>query len=77
MMSRLPFLTVVAVVVFALTWSPMLFADDKVHEATVVKAGNAEITLTMKGDDKQHTHDVAKDAEITPYDKTLKLEEMK
>ena len=55
----------------------LLSADDKVHEATVVKAGDAKITLTMKGDDKQHTHDVAKDAEITLDGKAVKLEALK
>ena len=77
MTSRIPFLAVVAVALVALGWPPLLSADDKVHEATVVKAGNGKITLTMKGDDKQHTHDVAKDAKITLDDKTVKLEELK
>ena len=55
----------------------LLAAEDKVHEATVVKAGDGKITLTMKGDDKQHTHDVAKDAKITLNDAKAKLDELK
>ena len=52
-------------------------ADENVHEATVVKAGDGKITLAFKGDDKKHTHDVAKDAKITLDDKKAKLEELK
>ena len=77
MMSRIPFLAAVAVALVALAGPPLLAADDKVHEATVVKAGDGKITLTFKGDDKKHTHDVAKDAKITLDDKKAKLEELK
>ena len=77
MMSRIPCLPVVSVALVALAWPPLLSADDKVHEARVVKAGDGKITLTMKGDVKQHIHDVAKDAEITLDDTTVKLEELK
>ncbi|MCE9562399.1 MAG: hypothetical protein K8U57_10130 [Planctomycetes bacterium] len=52
-------------------------ADDKVHEATVVKAGDGKITLTFKGDEKKHEHDVAKDAKITLEGKVAKLEDLK
>ena len=52
-------------------------ADDKVHEATVVKAGDGKITLTFKGDEKKHEHDVAKDAKITLDGKDAKLEDLK
>ncbi len=52
-------------------------ADDKVHEATVVKAGDGKITLTFKGDEKKHTHDVADDAKITLDGKKAKLEALK
>ena len=52
-------------------------ADDKVHEATVVKAGDGKITLTFKGDEKKHEHDVAKDAKITLDDKEVKLDKLK
>ena len=52
-------------------------ADDKVHEATVVKAGDGKITLTFKGDEKKHEHDVAKDAKIILDGKDTKLETLK
>lgn len=65
MMSRNSFLAATAVALVALAGPPLLAADDKVHEVTVVKAGDGKITMTMKGDEKKHTHDVAKDAEIT------------
>lgn len=51
--------------------------DDKPMAATVVKAGDGKITLTFKGDDKKHTHDVAKDAAITLDGKKAKLEDLK
>ena len=50
---------------------------DKVHEGTVVKAGDGKLTMTMKGEDKPHTHDVAKDAKITVDDKPAKLDDLK
>ena len=77
MMSRISFLTGVAVALIALAGQPLLAQDEKVHEATVVKAGEGKITLTFKGDDSKHTHDVAKDAKITLDDKEVKLEELK
>ncbi len=77
MLSRIPSLMIVALALVALAGLPLLAADDKVHEATVVKAGDGKITLTFKGDDQKHTHDVAKDAKITLDDKKAKLEELK
>ncbi len=77
MLYRIPFLVAVAVALVALAGLPLLAQDDKVHEATVVKAGDGKITLTLKGDDQKHTHDVAKDAKITLDDKKAKLEELK
>ena len=77
MMSRIAFLAAVAVALVALAGLPLLAQDDKVHEVTVVKAGDGMITLTMKGDDQKHTHEVAKDAKITLDDKAAKLEELK
>jgi len=76
-MSRISFLRTVAASLFALSVLPLLAADEKAKEATVVKAGDGKITLTFKGDEKKHTHDVAKDAEISLDDKTVKLEELK
>jgi hypothetical protein len=78
MLSRIPSLVVVvAVSLVALAVMPLRAADDKVHEATVVKAGDGKITLTFKGDDQKHTHDVAKDAQITLDGKKAKLEALK
>ena len=77
MMFRIPFLAAVAVALVALAGLSVRAADDKVHEVTVVKAGDGKITLTLKGDDQKHTHDVAKDAKITLDDKKAKLDELK
>lgn len=77
MMSRIPFLAAVPLALVALAGLPLLAQDEKAHEATVVKAGDGKITLTLKGDDKKHTHDVAKNAKITLDDKKAKLEELK
>jgi hypothetical protein len=77
MLSRILSLAVVAVALVALAGLPLRAADDKLHEATVVKAGDGKITLTFQGDDQKHTHDVAKDAKITLDDKKAKLEELK
>jgi hypothetical protein len=77
MMSRISFLATVAASLFALSVLPLLAAEEKAKEATVVKAGDGKITLTFKGDETKHTHDVAKDAEITLDDKKAKLEELK
>ncbi len=77
MMSRISFLKTVAASLFALSVLPLLAADDKAKEATIVKAGDGKITLTFKGDEKKHTHDVAKDAKITLDDKAAKLDELK
>lgn len=77
MMSRILSLAVAAVALVALSGLPLLAADDKAHEVTVVKAGDGKITLTLKGDDQKHTHDVARDAKITLDDKKAKLEDLK
>jgi hypothetical protein len=67
----------VAVALVALAGLSLRAAEEKVHEATVVKAGDGKITLTFKGDEKKHTHDVAKDAKITLDDKKVELGELK
>lgn len=77
MMSRISFLRVVAVALVAMAGLSLRAEDDKPQEATVVKAGDGKITLTFKGNDKQHTHEVAKDAKITLDDKEVKLDELK
>jgi hypothetical protein len=77
MLSRIRCLAVGAVALVALAGTLLRAADAKAHEATVVKAGDGEITLTFKGDGQKHTHDVAKDATITLDGKKAKLEELK
>ena len=79
MLSRILSLAVVAVALVALAGLPLRAADDKVHEAHVVKVNAAEgnITLHFKGADKPHTHDVAKDAKVTLDGKKAKLEDLK
>ena len=69
MLSRILSLAVVAVALVA--------ADDKVHEAHVVKVADGKITLHFKGADKPHTHHVAKDAKVTLDGKKAKLEDLK
>lgn len=61
----------------ALFVSQPVFADDKAHEGKVVKVGDGKLTMTFKGDEKKHTHDVAKDAKITLDDKPAKLADLK
>ena len=77
MVYRIPFLVVVVVALVALGGPPARAEEDKVHDATVVKAGDGKITLTFKGDEKKHTHDVAKDAKITLDGKEAKLDALK
>ena len=77
MMSRISFLAVLAVALVALAGPSLCAAEEKAQEATVVKAGDGKITLTFKGVEGKHNHDVAKDAKITLDDKKAKLEELK
>lgn len=77
MMSRIQFLAVTVVALVALAAPLTLAAEVKVHEVTVVKAGDGKITLTFKGDDKKHDHDVAKDAEVTLDGKKAALGDLK
>lgn len=55
------------------SWS----GDDKPHHGTVVKVADGKLTMTFKGDKKQHTHEVAKDAKITVDEKNAKLDDLK
>ena len=77
MRMRVPALFILAVVLILAAGPSLRAADDNVHEATVVKAGDGKITLTFKGDEKKHAHDVAKDAKITLDGKDAKLEDLK
>lgn len=76
MLTRIPCLLVVGL---TLAWSPNAFvaAQEKAQDATVVKVAKGKLTLTFKGDDQKHTHDVARDAKITLDDKVAKLEALK
>jgi len=77
MLYRIPFLAIVILALVALVAPSPLTADDKMHEATVLQAGDGKITLTFHGDAKKHVHEVAKDAVITLDGKPAKLEELK
>jgi hypothetical protein len=77
MLSRIPFLAVLAVALVVLAGPALLAADDKIHEVKVVKAGDGKITVIFKGEDKEYPHDVAKDAKITLDGKKAKLEDLK
>ena len=79
MLARILSLGVATMALVALAGLPLRAADDKVHEAHVVKVNAVEgnITLHFKGADKPHTHDVAKDAKITLDGKKAKLEDLK
>lgn len=77
MQFRIRYLLIFGVALLALTGQPLRAADDKAHEATVVKTGDGKITLTFKGDTQKHTHDVAMDAKITLDGKAAKLEALK
>lgn len=73
MLSRsLPFL--LASLVLVLYAVEPAYAHEKA-EGTVVKAGEGK--LTAKANDKEHTHDVAKDAIVTLDGKPAKLEDLK
>jgi hypothetical protein len=72
--ARPRFVMAVALILFV---GQPAFADDKAHEGKVVKAGDGKLTMTLKGDEKQHTHDVAKDAKVMLDDKEAKLEDLK
>jgi hypothetical protein len=77
MVFRISGLAILAMALVSVAGMQLRAADDMVHEATVVKAGDGKISLTFKGDKKKHTHDVAKDAKITLDGKDAKLEELK
>ena len=76
-MRSVPFLATVAVSLIVQTGLRSVAADEQVHEAKLVKAGDGKITLTMQGGTDKHTHEVDKDAKITLDDKEAKLDELK
>ena len=51
--------------------------DAKDHEGIVVKAGEGKLTMTAKGEEKEHTMNVAKDAKISLDGKEAKLANLK
>lgn len=70
---------VVATLALTLFAGQAAFTQDKeaTHEGKVVKAGDGKLTMTAKGKDARHTHDVDKDAKITLDGKATKLEDLK
>ena len=65
------------VVMVAILATQPAFAEDKTHDGSVVSAGAGKLTMTMTGDDKKHTHDVARDAKISLDGKAAKQEDLK
>jgi hypothetical protein len=65
-----------AALILALNAAQPAFAHDK-EEGTVVKAGEGKLVLTAKGQQKQLTRNVAKDAPVTLDGKPAKLEDLK
>jgi hypothetical protein len=76
-MFRTLSLLFVSLALIGLAGLPLLAADEKFHEAHVVKVGDGKITLHFKNAEKPHTHEVAKDAKITLDGKKAKLEDLK
>ena len=52
-------------------------AHEGTHEGKVVKTDHGKLTMTRKGEEKQHTLDVAASATITLDDKPAKLGDLK
>ena len=76
-MFRIQFFAATVLIFATMFGAPLLAAEGKVHEATVVSAGDGKITLTIQGDDAKHTHDVSPDAMINLDKKEVKLEDLK
>ena len=76
-MFRRSLLLVFVVVAASALVARSAIAEDKAHDGTVVSAGAGKLTMTFKGDEKKHTHDVAKNATITVDGKAAKLEDLK
>ena len=66
----------VAALALVLFVSQSALADDKVHEGTVVKAGDGKLTMT-DSQGKQHSHTIAPNTAITLDAKEAKLEDLK
>ena len=74
MMSRVRFLTAVAMTLITLAGSRLLAVDATVHDATVVETGDGKVALLFEGHEQKRAHAVAKDAVITLDDMKAKLE---
>ena len=77
MVYRFLFLSLAALALSVIAGQPALADDEKEHEGKIVKAGDGKLTMTAKGKEDKHTHDVAKDAKITLDGKEAKLEDLK
>ena len=78
MIYRILFLSLAALALGVFASGSALAADkDSEHEGKVVKAGDGKLTMTSKGKDDKHTHDVDKDAKITLDGKEAKLGDLK
>jgi hypothetical protein len=71
--------TLMAVLALTLCVFGVALADDKAnpHEGIVVKAGEGKLTMTDKDGKNEHTHQVARDAQITCDGKQCRLEDLK
>jgi hypothetical protein len=69
----------IATVAVAFWASAPVMAEDKdnTHMGTVVKAEDGKLTMTMKGEEQEHSHAVATDAKLTLEGKECKLEDLK
>ena len=76
-MYRMLCLSVSALALAVFAAAPAL-ADEKghTHEGHVMKVADGKLTMVGKNK-KEHTHDVAKDAQITLDGKKAKLEDLK
>lgn len=77
MILRFMPLCLVMVAISVSATQPVLAVEGGVHMGMVVKAGDSKLTMTMKGEEKEQTHTVPKDAKITLDGKVAKLEELK
>jgi len=77
MFRHLTSLVVVLGLMCMVAWTANAGAKDKTHEGKVVKAGDGKLTMTLKDDTKQHTHEVAKNARITLDGKQARLEDLR
>ncbi|HJZ92331.1 MAG TPA: hypothetical protein VKE40_15755 [Gemmataceae bacterium] len=75
MMSRVLSLALVALAYLAFVGAPAWADEAKTHEGHVVKVAPGKLTM-MDKDKKEHTHDVAREAEITLDGKKVALTDL-